>query len=371
MVLDLQPESVDALEFDPTPLKESLSRLSDAAQNLDVFIVRMKNKDSAILATIFTEFIPQLPTIRKLQIPLGGALVPNAFYPLCLNRSLAVADFRIYSGTFDLDRLLVPSNPFPNLRTLHLTSMISFYLPLVRSLRSALLNCIRLSFVEHAPCPSETFHSLIQATCCASTSLQTLELTIKAPSSHRTLSNLPTAAVLLPLLAHRKLEELTIDLGVPIQMSDGDIDTIAYMWPRCRRLRLVSNISGDALPTGWRPMCTFRGITALLYHLRNLDELAIEFDATTLDDTDDGIGPLDLTSPSPEGERLWAQIRRPSQLRSLDVGHSPGGDPLAVAGWIGVLCPKLVKFKWTDESEKWARARLVLNKIRDVRSRGL
>jgi hypothetical protein len=287
---------------------------------------------------------------------------------------LIVLDIKVHVGSFDeVERLekCLPPNPFKNLRRLHLESTLAFYRPVIRSIQSNTLNSLRLVFREQCPLPTESFNALIQSTCYATSGLQVFDLTIHTPSSRRLQSNLPTAAVLLPLFAHRTLQELVIDLGVPIQLTDGDIDTIACMWPKLRRLRLIAAGreaagSGFIGNDGWKPQATCRAVMVLSYHLRNLTELAIEFDAATLDDlerSDSGIMESSLGTSWRNDKGTQDPVVRASVLKTFDAGQSKPGMPLNVGCWLAILCPKLRELRWTGESEGWERTSAVLQRI--------
>ncbi|KAG8797262.1 hypothetical protein FRC17_007801 [Serendipita sp. 399] len=371
LVLDIRSDGLEQhLAQHLVAMKSAFSNVLNLATNLKTLVVKVEREHERVLE-VLAGFIASLPFLRKIQVPLGSSSFPHALYHLASSTHLVFADLTIYPGSLDLDQLQFPSNAFPNLCTLYFTSKISLYTPFIRSIRSSTLNSVRLTFHEHSPCPTETFHTLIQATCSATSSLHVFELTITAPTSHRQLSNLPTAAVLLPLFAHRKLEELVIDFGVSIQLTDADIDTIVHMWPSCRKLRLIpvdaERRNGEV--TGWMPKATPRGIIALLYHLEELKELAVEFDASSLDAND--IENDESHFPGSEWQPAagWdgpLQARRTSPLEMFDVGKSAAGDPLKVAGWLGVLCPRLEELRWTGDSEGWARTRLVLRKIQQL-----
>ncbi|KAG8837855.1 hypothetical protein FRC18_007654 [Serendipita sp. 400] len=366
LVLDVRSDVVDQqLVQHLATMKEALSDVINVAPNLRTLVIKIE-KEHELLFGVLSRFIVGLRILRKIQVPLGGPSLPSTLYHLSSSAHLVVADLNIYPGSLDVDQLRFPPGAFPSLRTLNFSSKISIYLPLIHSIQLSTLNSVQLTFHEHSPCPTETFHTLIQATCRATSSLQVFELKIVAPTSHRQLSNLPTAAVLLPLFAHRKLEELVIDLGVPIQLNDADIDTISHMWPYCRKLRLTPlDAQQRSLESaGWTSKVTPRGIIALLYHLVNLKELAIEFDATSLDvvGTEGPVSEPYLPYRQ-VGSDGHLQARKTSSLEILDVGRSVAADPLKVASWIGVLCPRLKELKWTGDSEAWARARLVLQKI--------
>jgi hypothetical protein len=100
---------------------------------------------------------------------------------------------------------------------------------------------------------------------------------------------------------------------------------------------------------------------ALLFHLRHLVNLSIDFDASSLNDAGVGldVDPLKLA-------RKKAGATRTSPLREFNVNRSTPGMPLNVASWISILCPKLHEVQWTGENESWDRTNAVLKKIRDM-----
>jgi len=337
----------------------------------------INKENEAVLAPAFTEMVQHLPNIRKLRVPLGGTGLSSSFHRLCQLRDLAFLDVKAHPGSFDeVERLhnSIPSKPFKGLRTLRFESTISFYQPIIHSIQSTSLNSLRLVFRELCPLPAESFNSLIQATCCATTSLQVFDLTIHMPSSRRLLSSLPTVAVLLPLFAHRKLQELVIDLGVPIRFTDADIDTIACMWPRLWKLRLISatgfceGVGSDMKRNdSWKPQATCKAVMALLYHLENLTELAIEFDATSLDELEGNVKSVaerdEFLGLGVSGRTERGRILRTSALKKFDAGRSRPGEALNLACWFAVLCPKLRELQWTGENEGWERASAMLQRI--------
>lgn len=366
LALDLQHETVGPVDVYHKTIRNVLSMCRKIIMNLKTLVVKTKS-DSTGVTEVCTEVVQYWQEVRKLQVPLGGMTLPATFYQLCLMKDLVVADFRIDTSNFDHRRMRIPLNPFPHLRILHLESTIAFFLPIIQAIRSTYLNSLRLVFREHTPCPTELFYSLIQATCGATSSLQVLDLLITAPSSRRMSSGLPTAATLLPLFAHRKLEELVIDFGVPMILCDADIDTMAHMWPKLTRLGLTTrnSPSGSTMPRGagdWAPKMTCRAITTLLFHLHHLVHLSIDFDASSLDSM--------LTGPEDENLKLsrgkGAESIRTNELKVLDVSRSIPGSPLYVASWMSVLCPKLKEVKWNGENESWNRTNSVLQKIREM-----
>jgi len=182
--------------------------------------------------------------------------------------------------------------------------------------------------------------------------------------------------MLLPLFAHRKLQELVINLGVPIQLTDADIDTIVCMWPKLWRLRLIAAGGGGEGAgyqfignDGWKPQATCKAVMALLYHLRDLTELAIEFDTITLDDlggpekSGPGFSEVSLDASGRKDRRGNDLTVRTSVLKTFDAGRSHPGVPLNVACWLAILCPKLRKLRWTGESEGWERTSALLQKV--------
>ncbi|KIM34006.1 hypothetical protein M408DRAFT_18970 [Serendipita vermifera MAFF 305830] len=338
--------------------------------SLKTLVIKSSRQDETILAPVFADMMQHLPKLRKVQMPLGGPLLSSSFRHLCQMKDLVILDVRVYVASYeDVERLhnTMPPNPFQSLRTMHLESTISFYLPIIRLVQSNALNNLRLLFKEQCPLPTESFSSLIQATCSASSSLQVFDLTIQTPPSRRLSSNLPTAAVLLPLFAHRKLQELVVDLGVPIQLTDADMETIACMWPKLWKLRLVASTRANkcvdytlAGNEGWKPLATCRAIMALFYHLRHLTELAVEFDASTLDE-------LAAHSRSKVGGEKTMSIQT-SNLKLFDVGCSLPGRPLCVGSWVAIMCPNLQELQWNGENEGWERTCEVLLRIQERES---
>lgn len=338
-------------------IRDACLGISDVIKgNLRTLVTKTNGENGAALAPVFAELVQRLPKLRKLQAPFGGPALSSSFHQLCRMKDLAAIDIKVYAASFEeVERLhnSMPSNPFQGLRTLHLQSTLSFYQPIISVIHSNTLNSLRLCFREQCPLPTESFNSVIQTSCSATSSLQVFELVIHTPSSLRLQSNLPSAAVLLPLFAHHKLQELVIDLGVPIQLTDADIDTIACMWPKIWRLRL-STAAGDVNSTpvlsmneGWKPLATSRAIMALFYHLLHLTELAIEFDASTLDE-------LAACDKLTKGNATTPVIRT-TKLKVYNVGRSLPGKPLCVASWFAVMCPNLQELQWTGENEGWER----------------
>jgi hypothetical protein len=155
-----------------------------------------------------------------------------------------------------------------------------------------------------------------------------------------------------------------VDFGVPLHLTDADLDTMAYMWPNitklgltCRDHALLDATSAD----GWCPKPTYRAVMALLFHLPHLVNLSIDFDASSLNDAGVGldVDPLKLA-------RTKTGATRTSPLKEFNVNRSIPGMPLNVASWISILCPKLREVQWTGENESWDRTNAVLKKIRDM-----
>ena len=344
-------------------LHSSLELLKRTASQLSVFVVKMtQGQDSASLVTIFTRHVASWTSLRKIVVTLGGIGMPACIWTLSTFRNLADAELVILTDAIDLETVTFPTNAFPSLVNLTITSTISMLFLILRSMASGTLKNVWVFLHEFCPIPTASLQQLVQLVCHASKDLHVFSLLVSAPESTRPVASLPTAAILLPLLDHHNIQELIFEVGMPLLMTDTDVDTMALVWPELRTL-LLGVDDYNPLPD-WKPRTTCRAITSALFHLTNLRMLGLEFDASSLDALTVGGGQTEGVIDRRPGCLDDEPVRR-SELEQLQVGWSLPGKPLTVACWIALMCPLLKDLTWHEaEGElEWRETKAMLEML--------
>ena len=344
-------------------LHSSLELLKRTASQLSAFVVKMnQNQYSVPLVTIFTRHVASWTSLRKLAVTLGGIGMPACIRALSTLRNLTDVELVILMDAIDLETVTFPVNAFPSLTNLTITSTISMLFLILHSTQSGTLRDIRIRLNEFCPIPTASLQQLVQLVCHASKDLHVFTLSVSAPESTRPIPNLPTATVFLPLLDHHNLLELVFEVGMPLQMTDADVDTMALVWPELRTLLLgVDDYSPLA---NWKPQTTCRAITSLLFHLTHLQVLGLEFNASSLDALTADEKQIEEGGNSRPRSLDDEPVRR-SELEQLQVGWSLPGKPLNVACWISLMCPKLKDLTWHEaEGElEWRETKAMLETL--------
>jgi len=344
-------------------LHSSLELLKRTTSQLSVFVVNMtQSQDSAPLVTIFTRHVASWTSLRRVVVTLGGIGMPACIRALSTLRNLATAKLVILTDAIDLETVTFPVKAFPNLVNLTITSTMSMLFLILRSIASGTLKNVQIYLHEFCPVPTASLQQLVRLVCYASKDLHVFFLSVSAPESTRPITNLPTAAIFLPLLDHHNLLELVFEVGMPLLMTDADVETMALVWPKLRTL-LVGVDDYNPLPD-WKPRTTCRAITSLLFHLTHLQTLGLEFDASSLDV---------LTADEKQAEEgsecrprtLADEPVRRSVLEQLQVGWSLPGKPLNVACWVALMCPMLKDLTWHEaEGElEWRETKAMLEML--------
>lgn len=346
-------------------LHSSLELLKRTASQLSVFIVKMtQRQDSAPLVTIFTRHVASWTSLRKIVVTLGGIGMPACLWTLSTLRNLADAELVILTDAIDLETVAFPTKAFPSLVNLTITSTISMLFLILRSMAPApcTLKNVCVCLHEFCPIPTASLQQLVQLVCQASKDLHVFSLSVSAPESTRPVASLPTAAILLPLLDHHNLRELIFEVGMPLLMTDADVDTMALVWPELRTL-LLGVDDYNPLPD-WKPRTTCRAITSSLFHLTHLRTLGLEFDASSLDAFIAGERQTEVGIDG-RHRRLDDEPVRKSELEQLQVGWSLPGKPLTVGCWIALMCPLLKDLTWHEvEGElEWRETKAMLEML--------
>ena len=349
-------------------LHSSLELLKRTASQLSVFVVKViQNRDSAPLVTIFTRHVASWTSLRRIVVTLGGIGMPDCIRALSVFRNLADAELVILTDAIDLETVTFPFKAFSSLINLTITSTISMLFLILRSMASGRLKNIRICLNEFCPIPTASLQQLVQLVCYASKDLHVFALSVSAPESTRPITNLPTAAVFLPLLDHHNLLELVFEVGMPLLMTDADVDTMALVWPKLHTLLLGVD---DYNPLSeWKPRTTCGAITSILFHLPHIRMLGLEFDASSLD----AFTAEERQTSKGNGGRPRSLDDEPvqrSELEQLHVGWSLPGNPLNVACWIALMCPMLKGLAWHEaEGElEWRETKAMLEMVGGLRN---
>ena len=206
-----------------------------------------------------------LPRLRKLQ-------VPNTSEDILASIELSTDSRR---------------SIFPALQ--HLTIRVDGLAPfatLFKRMRPLELQSLTL-YLTQAPPPAELHLALLALGTESGTTSSIREVTFKytlpQPSGRRIINphesgihpNIITGHTLEPLLACRNLELLHLDIACTFDLGDTQMNAMAVAWPRLRHIQLGAH-------RGWGspPQVTLHGILALLGGCRELEYLALSFDAT-------------------------------------------------------------------------------------------
>ena len=344
-------------------LHSSMELLKRTASQLSAFVVKMtQNQDSVPLVTIFTRHVASWTSLRRVVVTLGGIGMPACIRALSTLRNLVDAELVILTDAIDLETVTFPVNAFPSLINLTITSTISMVFLILRSTQSGSLKHTRVHLVEFCPIPTASLQQLVQLVCYASKDLRVFTLSVSAPESTRPITNLPTASIFLPLLDHHNLLEFVFEVGMPLLITDADVDTMALVWPELRIL-LLGVDDHNPLPD-WKPRTSCRAITSILFHLTHLQMLGLEFDASSLDTF---MANERQTEEGSDGRprSLDDGLVRRSELEQLRVGWSLPGKPLNVACWIALVCPKLKDLTWHEAEGElgWRETKAMLEML--------
>ncbi|KAF7356450.1 hypothetical protein MVEN_00978100 [Mycena venus] len=163
--------------------------------------------------------------------------------------------------------------------------------------------------------------------------------------------------VLATLFCFTNLTEVSLSPPVGFDIDDATAWDLARAWPRLTSLYL-----GTATELQYPSSMTLGGLRAFATHCKDLNNLVIAFNAST-------VPPIDNSS-----------IISQSSLILLDTNKSPINDPVAVARFISALFPNLAiihtYLDWIieqpageDEDDEAAQARLLSARWKEVESK--
>lgn len=145
--------------------------------------------------------------------------------------------------------------------------------------------------------------------------------------------------VLQPLLSLSDLVAVHLELGVPLQLNDGDLRTIGKAWPKIEILHLCSDPFCERT-RGVRPVSSLHGLISTVEQCPRLQHLGLCLDyGSFMDD-----------------ELLLRNRTVSKSVYHLDVGRSWLTEPPRVASLLSGVFPSLKVFMWSgmDDPESWS-----------------
>ena len=217
--------------------------------------------------------------------------------------------------------LIMPVKGFTNLEHLDIkASTVEFSATLFTCMSGTPLQTLQLEFGLDPE--SNQLSELFMAIQCSisHSSLQQLRISYGSETELVEEDRSITFGELSPLLAFTDLSEVSIKVNHEFRIGTKDLQVMATKWPRLQTLELIS-----LRPSEYWPQVTIHDLASFVPHFPLLENLTMAFDASE----------VRLTAEKPGGNV------RNEKLRTLEVLHSPIGEPGKVAAFLSDIFPNL------------------------------
>lgn len=314
----------------------------------------------------FDARVSSMSRLEVLSLRLGKSLMPETIKSIMSFPNLQELEIHArHLVRDDLDNVFPTGTvgAFPSLRKLDINAHIPIIEFVLQNVSPDTLQYIRLEAEDPAPSWDSCFTLIAYK---ASNTLE--EITIEhhfemleqediesngdpaTSASESRKENLPFSTLrLLRDLKH--VRRLTLDLTLPLAISDKDVENLVCWWPNIEHLDLGSapQVLHPVHPPPTSQM-TIRSLARFARHSKKLRTLSLSLDPRRS-------GPEDSADDLPN-------LCYTNNLRTLRIGHPSLPDPVEMASYLHRLFPQLTEVVGScEQDEAWIHTREALERL--------